>query len=95
MLGIDASGFGKGFGLGSGGGDGEWSGVISVVGLLSIDVESSTSSGESSESSENRLSITQLISSSLPSSTCLARSLSSGGFGMSEGIKDEVRLATI
>ena len=42
----DGSSFGKGFGLGSGGGDGEWSSVIGVVGILSVDSGSSTSSGE-------------------------------------------------
>ena len=36
----DGLGFGKGSGLGSGGGDGEWSGIIGVVGILSVDVES-------------------------------------------------------
>ena len=91
----DCSGFGKGFGLGSGGGDCEWSGVIGVVGIFSVDVGSSTSGGESSGSSENRLSITRLISSRLSSSTSLAGSLANGGCGMSKGILDEVRLVTI
>ena len=57
-FGIDGSRFGKGSGLGSGGGDGEWSGVIGVIGILSVDVGSSTSGGELSGSLENRLSIT-------------------------------------
>ena len=91
----DGSWFGKGSVLGSGSGDGEWSSVIGVVGILSVDVGSSTSSGESSRSSENRLSITQLISSRLSSFTSLAGSLAGGGCGMSKGIMDEVRLATI
>ena len=94
-FGTDGSRFGKGSGLGSGGGDGEWSGVIGVVGIFSVDVGSSTSGGESSGSSENRLSITRLISSKLSSSTSLAGSLANGGCGMSTGIKDEVQLATI
>ena len=49
---IDGSRFGKGSRLGSGGGDGEWYGVIGVVGILSVDVGSSTFGGESSGSSE-------------------------------------------
>ena len=93
-FGTDGSGFGKGSGLGSGGGDGEWSGVIGVVGILSVNVGSSISGGESSRSSENRLSITQLIYSKFSSSTYFAGSLDNGGCGMSTGIKDEVRLAT-
>ena len=44
----DGSGFGKGSGLGSGGGDGELSGVIGVVGILSVG--SSTCGGELSGS---------------------------------------------
>ena len=52
VSGTDGSGFG------SGGGDGEWSGVIGVVGILSVVVRSSTCGGESSRSSENRLLIT-------------------------------------
>ena len=93
-FGTDGLEFGKGFGLGSGGGDGEWSSVIGVVGILSFDVGSSTSGGESSGSSENRFSIIQLISSRLSSSTSLAGSLANGGCGMSTGIKDEVWLVT-
>ena len=58
----DGSGFGKSSGLGSGGGDGEWSGVIGVVGILSVDGGSSTFGGEMFGSSDNRLSITWLIS---------------------------------
>ena len=87
---IDGSGFGKGFGLGGGGGDDEWSSVIGVVGILSVDVGSSTSGGESSGSLENRLSITWLISSRLSSSMSLASSLAGGGCDMSKGIMDEV-----
>ena len=94
-LGTDGSGFGKGSRLGSGGRDGEWSGVIGAVGILSIDLGSSTSGGESSGSSENRLSITWLISSRLSSSTSLFGSLAGRGCEMSKGIMDEVRLATI
>ena len=87
-----STGFGKGSGLGSGGGygDGEWFGVIGVVGILSVDVGSSTSGGELSGSLENRLSITRLISSRLSSSISLAGSLDSVGCGMSKGIMDEV-----
>ena len=81
-------------GLGSGHGDGEWSGVIGVVGILSVGVESSTCGGESSRLSKNRLSITQLISSRFSSSTSLAGSSPNGGCRMSVGIKDEVRLVT-
>ena len=88
----DGSWFGKGSGLGNGGGygDGEWSGVIGVVGILSVDVRFLTSGGESSRSLENRLSITRLISSRLYSSTSLVVSLANGGCGMSKGIMDEV-----
>ena len=94
---IDGSRFCKGSGLGSGGGDvdGEWFGVIGVVGILSVDVGSSTSGGELSGSSENRLSITWLISSRLSSSTSLNGSLVGGGCELSKGIMDEVRLTTI
>ena len=92
---IDGPSFGKGSGLGSGGGDGEWSSVIGVVGILSVNVGSSTSGGESSGSSENRLLITRLISSRLSSSTSLVGSLASGGCGMLKGIMDEVQLTTI
>ena len=91
----NGSGFGKGFGLGGGGGDDEWSSVIGVVGILSVDVGSSTSSGESSGSSENRLSITKLIYSRLSSSTSLAGSLAGGGCETFKGIMDEVQLVTI
>ena len=45
-LGTDGSRFGKGSRLGSGGGDGEWSGVICVVGILSVDARSSNSGGQ-------------------------------------------------
>ena len=76
--------------LGSGGGDGEWSGVIGVVGIWSVGVESLTCGGESYGFSENRLSITQLISSRFSSSMSLSRSLANGGCGMSARIKDEV-----
>ena len=61
------SGFCKGYGLGSGGGYGEWSSVISVVGILSVDSGSLTSGGDLDGSLENRLSITWLISSSFRS----------------------------
>ena len=81
--------------MGSGGGDGEWSGVIGVVGIFSVDVGSLNYGGESSSSSENRLSITWLISSWLSSSASLAGSLAGGGCEMSKGIMDEVRLAAI
>ena len=89
-FGTDGSGFGKGSRLGGGGGDGEWLGVIGVVGIFSVNVGSSTSGGESSRLSENRLSITRCISSKLSSSSSLAGSLANGGHGMSRGIKDEV-----
>ena len=56
-----ASGFDKGSGLGGGGGDGEWSGVIGVLGILSVNNGSLNSGGELVGSSENRLSITWLI----------------------------------
>ena len=79
--------------MGSGGGDGEWSGVIGVVGIWS-GVESSTCGGESSGTSENRLSITRLIYSRFSSSTSLSSSLSNGWCGMLAGIKDEVQLVT-
>ena len=87
--------FGKGFGLGSGVGDGEWSGVIGVVGILSIDSGSSNSGGELDRSSKNRLSITWLISSWLPSSASLVGSSASRGFEISDGVNDEVWLVTI
>ena len=97
-FGTDGSGFVRGFGLGSGGGDGEWSGVIGVVGILSDNTRLSTSGGESSRSSENKLSITLLIvamsawlSSSIPSTGSLA----SGGWGLSGGIIDVVQLVAI
>ena len=92
--GLGKGGSGAGSGLGSGGGDGEWSSVIGVVGILSVGVRSSTCGGESSGSSENRFSITRLISSRFSSSTSLAGSFPNGGGGMSAGIKDEVRLGT-
>ena len=91
----NGSGFGKGSGLGSGGGDGEWSGVIGVVGIFSVNVGSSTFGGESSGSSKNRLSNTWLISSRLSSSTSLVGSLANGGCGMSKGIMEEVQLVKI
>ena len=89
-FGTDGSGFGKGSRLGSGGGDGEWSGVIGVVGIWSLGVGSSTCGGESSGSSENKLSITRLISSWLSSSTSLPGSLDNVRGGMFAGIRDEV-----
>ena len=58
---IGGSGFGKGLRLVGGDGYGEWSGVIGVVGIFSVDSGSSTSSGELVGSSENRLLITWLI----------------------------------
>ena len=58
---IGGSRFGKGSRLGGGGGDGEWSGVIGVVGIFSVDSGSSTFGGELAGSSKNRLSITWLI----------------------------------
>ena len=79
-FGTDGSGFVRGSGLGSGGGYGEWSGVIGVVGILSIG--SLNYGGESSGSSENRLLITWLISSMLSASTSLAGSLAGGGCEM-------------
>ena len=92
-VGADGSGFGKGSGLGSGGGDGEWSSVIGVVGILSYNNGLLTSGGESSRSSENKLSITlsiaamsSLLSSYIPPNGSLA----SGGWGLSEGIIDVV-----
>ena len=92
--GIDGSGtygstFGNGSGLGSGGGYGEWLGVIGVVGILIDNNGLFTSSGESSRSSKNKLSITLLITSMsarLSSSIPLTSSLASGGWGLSEGI---------
>ena len=88
-----ADGSGVGFGLGSGGGDGEWSGVIGVVGMWS-GVRSSNCGGEFYGMSENRLSISWLISSRFSSSTYLTGPLDNGGCGMLAGIKDEVQLAT-
>ena len=58
---IGGSVFGQGSRLGGGGGDGEWSGVIGVLGILSVNSGSLTSGGELAGSSENRLSITWLI----------------------------------
>ena len=95
---IGGSGFGKGSGLGSGGGDGEWSSVIGVVGIFSVDSGSSTFGGELARSSENRLLITWLIakiSSWLSSYVSLDGSLASIGFETSDGVNDEVRLAPI
>ena len=86
----DGPWFGKGSGLGSGGGDGEWSGVIGVVGILSLDSGYLTSGGELSMSSKNRFSITWFISSRFFSSTSLAISLANVGCRISAGIKDEV-----
>ena len=95
---IDVSGvdgLGKGGSvLGSGGGDGEWSGIIGVVGIWSVGVGSSNCGGESFGSSENRLSISRLISSRFSSSTSLFGSLANKGYEMSVGIKDEVRIVT-
>ena len=93
-VGSSAEGSGAGSRLGSGGGDGEWFDAISVIVIWSVGVESSTCGGESYGSSENRLSITWLISSRLSSSTSLASSLANRGCQMSEGTKDEVRLMT-
>ena len=69
-----------------------------MVGILSDNNGLSTSGGESSRSSKSKLSITLLIaamsawlSSSIPSTGSLA----SGGWGLSGGIIDVVRLATI
>ena len=95
---IDGPGFGKGSRLGIGGGDGEWSGVIGVVGIFSVDSGSSTSGGELAGSSENRLSITYLIAkiySWLSSSESLTGSLAGKGWEISDGVNDEVRLAPI
>ena len=95
---IGGSGFGKGYGFGRGGRDGEWSGLIGVMGILSVDGGSSNTGGELAGSSENRLSITWLIakiSSWLSSSASLADSLAGMGFETSDGVNDEVRLATI
>ena len=94
-FGTDGSGFGTGSVLGSGGGDGEWSGVIGVVGILSIDSGSSTYGGELPGSSANRLSITWLISSYLSSFTSLDSSLASGGCEMSKRIMYKACLVTI
>ena len=60
-FGTDCSGFVRGSILGIGGGDGEWLGVIGVVRILSDKDGLSTSGGESSRPSENKLSITLLI----------------------------------
>ena len=95
---IGGSGFGKGFGLGGGDGDGEWSGIIGVVGIFSVDSGSLNSGGELVGSSENRLSITWLIakiSSWLSSSASLAGSLDGKGFETYARVNDEVWLATI
>ena len=81
-----------GSGLG-GGGDGEWSGVIVEVGMWS-DVGFSICGGEPSGMSENKSSISQLISSMFSSSSFLVGSLTGGGGVMSVGVKDEVGLAT-
>ena len=94
--GFCADGSCKGFRLGSGGGDGEWSSVIGVVGILLVNSGSSNYGGELVGSSENRLSITWLISSWLSSSTSLAGSLAGGGCEISKAwIMDEVQLAII
>ena len=87
--GSGADGLVAGSGLGGGGGDGEWSCVIGVVGMWSC-VEYSICGGEPSRMSENRLSISRLISSMFSSSPFLAGSLASGGGAMSVGVKDEV-----
>ena len=89
--GSSKSGSGADSGLGSGGGDGEWLDVIGVVGMWS-GVRSSNCGGESSGMSENRLSITRLISSRFSCSPSLAGSLVGGGCEMSKGIMDEVWL---
>ena len=94
---IGGSRFGKGFGLGGGDGDGEWSGVIGVVGIFSADNGYSNSSSELDGSSESRLSITWLIakiSSWLSSSKSLIGSLVGKGWEISDGVNDEVWLAT-
>ena len=64
-FGTDGSWFGKSYRLGSGGGDGEWLGVIGLVGILLDNNGLTTSGGESSRPSENKLSITLLISTML------------------------------
>ena len=81
-FGPDGSEFFRGSRLGSGGGDGEWSGVIGVVEILLDNNGLSTSGGESSRSSENKLSITLSItamSSLLSSYIPMNGSLASGG----------------
>ena len=84
--------------MGGGDGDGEWSGVIGVVGIFSVNNGSSNSGAELAGSSDSRLSITWLItkiSSWLSSSASLASSLVGKGWETSDGVNDEVRLATI
>ena len=78
-----------GSGLGGGGGDGEWSGVIGVVRMWSGD-GSSICGGEPSGMSENRLSISRLISSMFSSSSYLTGSLEGGRLSMSVGMRDVV-----
>ena len=81
-----------------GDGDGEWSGVIGVVGIFSVDNGSSNSGGELAGLSDSRLSITWLISkisSWLSSSVSLVGSLAGKGWETSDGVNDEVRLAII
>ena len=75
--------------------NGEWSGVIGVVGVFSVNNGFSNSGGESSGLSENKLSITWLISFRLSSSASLAGLFAGGGCEMSKGIMDEVWLAEI
>ena len=91
-------GFGKGSILGGGDGDGEWSSVIGVVGIFLVEGRFLTVGGELVGLLENRLSITWLIakiSSWLSSSESLTSSLASKGWEISDGVNDEVRLATI
>ena len=79
--------------MGGADGDGEWSGVIGVVGIFSIDNRSSNSGGELDGSSDSRLSIAWLIakiSSWLSSSTSLVGSLDGMGFETSDGVNDVV-----
>ena len=94
---IGGSGFGKGSGLGGGDGDGEWSSVIGVVGIFPVDNGSSIFGGELARSSKSRFSITWLIAkiySWLYSSKSLTGSLAGKGRERSNGVNDEVWLAT-
>ena len=84
--------------MGGGDGDGEWSGVIGVVWIFVANNGSSTSCGELVGSLKSRLSITWLIakiSSWLSSSKSLTGSLDGKGWEISDGVNDEVWLATI